>query len=112
MNATLKGKADNLKNLAETIGSLTEENNKLQTKFEDLTAENKSLVDSLEHRIEQVAQLKSDLETVKFVSSRVLTLQRSSFCFSFSFIPHFTLPSLTSEWLSFASMNFTRARIS
>ena len=74
MNATLKGKADNLKNLAETIGRLTEENNKLQNKFDDLTAENKSLVDSLEHRIEQVAQLKSDLETVKFVS---LPLARS-----------------------------------
>ena len=67
LNHTLRTKADNLKNLAETISNLSIENNKLQTKFEDVTAENKQLYESLQVRIDQVAQLKNDLETVKMV---------------------------------------------
>lgn len=68
LNFALRSKADNLKNLAETITNLTNENNKLQLKFDDLTNENKNLIQSLEHRISQVEQLKNDLETVKLVS--------------------------------------------
>ena len=71
LNFTLRSKADNMKSLADTISSLTDENQRLQTKFHDLTAENKNLVDSLQHRVQQIVQLKIDLETVKCVSTYI-----------------------------------------
>ena len=67
LNHALRSKADNLKNLADTIASLSNDHNTLQNKFDDLTSENKNLMDSLQLRIDQVAQLKSDLENVKMV---------------------------------------------
>lgn len=68
LNFTLRNKTDNLKNFAETITNLTHDNNQLQSKFHDLSLENKNLVESLQNRINQVDQLKTDLETVKLVS--------------------------------------------
>jgi len=65
LNFTLRNKTDNLKNFADTITNLTTENNQLQSKFYDLSNENKNLVDSLQQRINQVDQLKNDLESVK-----------------------------------------------
>ena len=67
LNHALRTKTDNLKNLADTITSLTNDQANLQNKFDDLTSENKNLMESLQVRIDQVAQLKSDLETVKMV---------------------------------------------
>lgn len=65
LNYTLRTKADTLKNLTETLNTLTNENTRLQSKFDGITAENKSLHESLQQRVLQVEQLKSDLETVK-----------------------------------------------
>lgn len=65
LNFTLRNKTDNLKNFADTITNLTTENNQLQSKFYDLSNENKNLVDSLQQRINQVDQLKNDLESIK-----------------------------------------------
>lgn len=67
MNFTLRSKADSLKNLAETISSLTSDNNDLQEKFNDLSVDNKNLLGSLQDRISQVASLKNELESVKIV---------------------------------------------
>ena len=68
LNFTLRNKTDNLKNFADTITNLTNENNQLQNKFHDLSTENKNLVDSLQMRINQIDQLKNDLESIKLVS--------------------------------------------
>jgi chromosome segregation ATPase len=69
LSSALKLKTDDMKSLNDTITSLADENSKLQGKFQDLTNENKTLLDSLQQRIDQVAQLKCDLESVKMVSS-------------------------------------------
>lgn len=68
LNSTLRAKTDNLKNLADTINHLTDENKRLQTKFDSLSAENMSLCETLQQRVEQVEQLKNDLKAVKTVS--------------------------------------------
>lgn len=65
LNFTLRSKADSLKNLAETISSLTQDNNSLQSRFNDLSNDNKNLLESLQERISQVASLKSELESVR-----------------------------------------------
>ncbi len=67
LNFTLRNKADSLKNLAETISSLTKENNSLQDRFNDLSNDNKNLLGSLQERIDQVAALKTELESVRIV---------------------------------------------
>ena len=80
LNHALRTKTDNLKNLADTITSLTNDQANLQNKFDDLTSENKNLMESLQVRIDQVAQLKSDLETVKMV---IFKNVETSFSFRF-----------------------------
>lgn len=65
LNFTLRNKADSLKNLAETISSLTNDNNSLQDRFNDLSNDNKNLLDSLQERIDQVGALKTELESAK-----------------------------------------------
>lgn len=67
INNTLKNKVEVFVNMTETISNLTTENARLQTKFESLSAENRDLVDSLQTRIDQVAQLKAELENLKMV---------------------------------------------
>lgn len=67
LNFTLRSKADSLKNLAETISSLTSDNNNLQEKFNDLSIDNKNLLETLQDRINQVASLKTELESAKIV---------------------------------------------
>lgn len=71
LNFTLRSKADSLKNLAETISSLTNDNNNLQEKFNDLSVDNKNLLESLQERIGQVASLKNELESVKMSKNDV-----------------------------------------
>lgn len=65
LNHALKTKAGDLKNLADTMENLSNDHSNLQSKYLDLTTENKDLMDSLQIRIDQVALLKNDLESVK-----------------------------------------------
>jgi predicted nuclease with TOPRIM domain len=58
-------------NLTDKIASLTEENARLQDKFDSISGENRNLLDSLQTRIDQVAQLKSELESVKLVNTQI-----------------------------------------
>lgn len=58
-------------NLTDKIASLTEENARLQDKFDSISGENRNLLDSLQTRIDQVAQLKSELESVKLVNAQI-----------------------------------------
>jgi hypothetical protein len=67
LNYALKLKSENVNNLTTQLTSLNDENNKLQSKFDNLAHENKNLLDSLQHRIDQINQLKYDLENVKIV---------------------------------------------
>jgi predicted nuclease with TOPRIM domain len=68
LNHTLKAKAESLKSMGDTIANLTNENNKLHSKFETVSAENRQLYESLQKRAEQVELLKTDLEGVRIVS--------------------------------------------
>ena len=70
LNDALRTKTDTLKSLADTMTTLSTENEKLQARFDSLTAENANLLDSLQHRIGQVEQLRNDLETVKVVNKK------------------------------------------
>lgn len=67
INNTLKSKVENLTNLTSTIANLTEENTRLQDKFDTLSAENRDLVASLQSRVDQVTQLKAELDNIKLV---------------------------------------------
>lgn len=71
INNTLRNKVETFVNMTETISNLTAENARLHTKFESLTAENQDLVQSLQTRIDQVAQLKTELESLKTVNSLI-----------------------------------------
>ena len=79
LNHALRTKTDNLKNLADTITSLTNDHTNLQNKFDDLTSENRNLMESLQLRIDQVAQLKSDLETAaKYIEELEAKIYKSN----------------------------------
>lgn len=67
LNHTLKNKADNLKTVADQLTNLANENNKLQDKFESLSTENKNLFESLQQRLDQIEELKGELQSVKLV---------------------------------------------
>ena len=67
LNFTLKSKTESLKNLNETLLTLTNENTRIQNRFESLSEENKNLHDVLQQRVEQVEQLKHELDGVKKV---------------------------------------------
>lgn len=65
LNFAVKLKSENLRDVTTQLVSLNDENTKLQNKFDDLANENKNLQDSLKNRIDQINQLKGDLEDVK-----------------------------------------------
>lgn len=75
LNFTLNNKADNLRNLAESLTNITSDNDNLQNQLNDFSNENKNLKDQLQERLDQVDSLKADFETTKIDQIQKLEAQ-------------------------------------